>query len=116
MEDEVAHVAAYIGDVLGLIAGSDDADDARSVCRLDGAIESRGDATAYTLLVSEAVYLTIMLTSDVPRDKLMADTPARPLEVMSLTAHEYPSSTSAVVPSSPWNTLTAMMVADLATP
>ena len=51
----MAHVAAYIGDVLGLIAGSDDADDARSVCRLDGAIESRGDATAYTLLVSEVI-------------------------------------------------------------
>lgn len=51
----MAHVAAYIGDVLGLIAGSDDADDARSVCRLDGAIESRGDATAYNLLVSEVI-------------------------------------------------------------
>lgn len=115
MEDEVPHVAAYIGDVLGLVSGSDDADYARSVGRLDGGIESRGDATAYRLLVSEVVYL-MMLTPDLPRDKLMADTPARPLEVMSLTAQEYPSRTSAVVPSSPWNTLTAMMVADLATP
>lgn len=112
----MAHVAAYVGDVLGLVAGSDDADDARGVGRLDGAIESRGDATACVLLVSEVVYPPMMLTPDLPRDKLMADTPARPLEVMSLTAHEYPSRTSAVVPSSPWNTLTAMMVADLATP
>lgn len=115
MKDDAWAYSTYIRDVLGFVAGSDDADDSGSVGRLDGGVESRGDATAYRLLVSK-MFDRAMFTSDLPRDRLMAATPARPLVVMSLTAHEYPSSTSAVVPSSPWNTLTEMMVADLATP
>lgn len=39
--------STYIGDVLGLVAGSDDADDSGSVGRLDGVVKSRGDATTY---------------------------------------------------------------------
>lgn len=108
--------SAYVGDVLGLVTGGYDADDTGGVCRLDGAVESRGDATAWVMIRQHKEFAPSTLSPDLPRDRLMAATPARPLEVMSLTAQEYPSSTSAVVPSSPWNTLTAMMVAFLATP
>lgn len=38
--------SAHIGDVLGVVAGSDDTDDSRGVGGLDCAVESRGDATA----------------------------------------------------------------------